>query len=127
MGERRASGRSRSRSAAFTQKAGQEDGRRGSGDRDQDPLPNPKQSPSQELPGYIAPLTSDLAVSVSADQPHRKRKRQSGSRERMSVRPPHREDLPNAPAEKRMRRAHCWGEVDSALCMLGSAGLMDCQ
>ncbi|KAL1249666.1 hypothetical protein QQF64_020671 [Cirrhinus molitorella] len=81
MGERRASGRSRSRSAAFTQKAGQEDGRRGSGDRDQDPLPNPKQSPSQELPGYIAPLTSDLAVSVSADQPHRKRKRQSGSQE----------------------------------------------
>ncbi|KAL1249668.1 hypothetical protein QQF64_020673 [Cirrhinus molitorella] len=62
MGERR--GRSRSRSAAFTQKAGQEDGRRGS-----------------ELPGYIAPLTSDLAVSVSADQPHRKRKRQSGSQE----------------------------------------------
>ncbi|KAK2885856.1 hypothetical protein Q8A67_016693 [Cirrhinus molitorella] len=81
MGERRASGRSRSRSAAFTQKAGQEDGRRGSGDRDQDPLPNPKQPPSQELPGYIAPLTSDLAVSVSADQPHRKRKRQSGSQE----------------------------------------------
>ncbi|RXN02777.1 serine threonine- kinase pim-3-like protein [Labeo rohita] len=45
----------------------------------------------------------------------------------MKVRPHHREDLPNAPVEKHMQRAHCWGEVDSALCMLGSAGLMDCQ
>ncbi|RXN36494.1 serine threonine- kinase pim-3-like protein [Labeo rohita] len=81
MSERPASGRSRSRSAAFTQTAGQEDGTRGSGDRDQDPLPNPNQPPSQELPGYIAPLPSDLAVSVSTDQPQRKRKRQNGSQE----------------------------------------------
>ncbi|RXN05534.1 serine threonine- kinase pim-3-like protein [Labeo rohita] len=81
MSERPASGRSRSRSAAFTQTAGQEDGTRGSGDQDQDPLPNPNQPPSQELPGYIAPLPSDLAVSVSTDQPQRKRKRQNGSQE----------------------------------------------
>ncbi|RXN08205.1 serine threonine- kinase pim-3-like protein [Labeo rohita] len=74
-------GRSRSRSAAFTQTAGQEVGRRGSGDAAKKPLPNPNQSLSQELPGYIAPLPSELAVSVSTDEPHRKRKWQSGSQE----------------------------------------------
>ncbi|XP_073770651.1 serine/threonine-protein kinase pim-3 isoform X2 [Danio rerio] len=26
-----------------------------------------------------------------------------------------------------LQRARCWDEVDSALCLLGSAGLMDCQ
>ncbi|KAL1246767.1 hypothetical protein QQF64_034292 [Cirrhinus molitorella] len=77
LGERR--GRSRSRSAAFTQTADQEVGRRGSGDGTQEPLPNPNQTLSQELPGYIAPLPSELAVSVSTDEPHRKRKWQSGS------------------------------------------------
>ncbi|KAL0176563.1 hypothetical protein M9458_028893, partial [Cirrhinus mrigala] len=61
-----------SRSAAFAQTAGQEVGRRGSGDGAQEPLTNPNQPLSQELPGYIAPLPSELAVSV-------KRKWQSGS------------------------------------------------
>ncbi|RXN38879.1 serine threonine- kinase pim-3-like protein [Labeo rohita] len=79
VGERRASGRSRSRSAAFTQTAGQEVVRRGSGDGAQEPLANPNLPLSQELPGYIAPLPSELAESVSTDQPHRKRKWQSGS------------------------------------------------
>ncbi len=74
-----ASGRSRSRSAAFSQSAAQEVGRHGSGDGAQEPLPNPNQPLSHELPGYIAPLPSELAVSVSTDQPHRKRKWQSGS------------------------------------------------
>ncbi|XP_073701127.1 serine/threonine-protein kinase pim-3-like [Garra rufa] len=82
FGERRASsGRSRSRSAAFTQTAAQDVERRGSGDGTQEPLTNPNQTLSQELPGYIAPLPSELAVSVSTDQPHRKRKWQSGSQE----------------------------------------------
>ncbi|XP_043088666.1 serine/threonine-protein kinase pim-3-like [Puntigrus tetrazona] len=67
MAERRVS-RSRSRSAAV-----QEVGRRVSGDHDQEPLPNQTQTPSQELPGYIAPLPSQLAISVSADQTNRKR------------------------------------------------------
>ncbi|ROL42593.1 Serine/threonine-protein kinase pim-3 [Anabarilius grahami] len=75
-----ASGRSRSRSGAFTQTASQEVGTHGSGDNnDQEPLPNPAQPLSQELPGYLAPLPSKLASSVSTDQTHRKRKRQSGS------------------------------------------------
>ncbi|XP_073699228.1 serine/threonine-protein kinase pim-3-like [Garra rufa] len=75
VSERR--GRSRCRSAAFTQTAIQDVGRRGSGNQDQQPLPNPTQPLS--LPGYIAPLPSELAVSVSTDQPNRKRKWQSGS------------------------------------------------
>ncbi|XP_043088636.1 serine/threonine-protein kinase pim-3-like, partial [Puntigrus tetrazona] len=79
----------------------QEVGRRVSGDHDQEPLPNQTQTPSQELPGYIAPLPSQLAVSVSADQTNRKRKWQSGSQE-ISVHPPHAEDLPSA------RRGRTW-------------------
>ncbi|XP_073701684.1 serine/threonine-protein kinase pim-3-like [Garra rufa] len=75
MGSHRS--RSRCRSAGFTQTAIQEVGRRGSGDQDQEPLPNPSQPLS--LPGYIAPLPSELAVSVSTDEPNRKRKWQSGS------------------------------------------------
>ncbi|RXN36705.1 serine threonine- kinase pim-3-like protein [Labeo rohita] len=74
-------GCSRSRSAAFTQTAGQEVGRCGSGDGAQEPLANSNLPLSQELPGYIAPLPSELAVSVSTDEPHRKRKWQSGSQE----------------------------------------------
>ncbi|KAL1282197.1 hypothetical protein QQF64_001000 [Cirrhinus molitorella] len=77
MSERRASGRSRCRSAAFTRTAIQEVGRRGSGNDNQEPLLNPTQPLS--LPGYIAPLPSELAVSVSTDEPNRKRKWQSGS------------------------------------------------
>ncbi|KAK9981144.1 hypothetical protein ABG768_000707 [Culter alburnus] len=77
MGERRASGRSRSRSAAFTQTASQEVGTHSFGDNDQEPLPNPAQPLSQELPGYLAPLPSELASSVSKDQTLGKRKRQS--------------------------------------------------
>ncbi|KAL0149405.1 hypothetical protein M9458_055290, partial [Cirrhinus mrigala] len=100
------SGRSRSRSAAFTQTAAQEDGRRGSGDRDQDPLANPNQPPSQELPGYIAPLPSDLAVSVSTDQPHRKRKRQSGSQEDERPSTSHRR-----PAKRSRREAYAKGPL----------------
>ncbi|XP_077075464.1 uncharacterized protein LOC143728273 [Siphateles boraxobius] len=74
---RKASGRSRSSRAASTQTAGQE--RLGSDDRDQDPLPDPTQTLSLELPGYLAPLSSVLSVSVSTGQADRKRKRQSGS------------------------------------------------
>ncbi|KAL0203539.1 hypothetical protein M9458_001557, partial [Cirrhinus mrigala] len=55
----------------------QEVGRRGSGNHHQEPLPNPTQPLS--LPVYIAPLSSELAVSASTYQPDRKRKRQSGS------------------------------------------------
>ncbi|XP_051771062.1 serine/threonine-protein kinase pim-2-like [Ctenopharyngodon idella] len=81
MGERRASGRSRSRSGAFTQTASQV-GTHGFGNNDQEPLPNPNQPLSQELPGYLAPLPSELASSVSTDhQTHRKRKWQSGSQQ----------------------------------------------
>lgn len=29
--------------------------------------------------------------------------------------------------QTRMQRAHCWETVDLALCLLGCAGLMDCQ
>ncbi|RXN07743.1 BEN domain-containing 2-like protein [Labeo rohita] len=117
MGERCASGHSRSRSAAFTQTAGQEDGRRGSGDLDQDPLPNPNQPPSQGLPGYKAPLPYDLAVSVSTDQPHRKRKRQSSSQE---------DECPSTsqqrPAKRSRREAYAKGPL------LGRGGfVMDCQ
>ncbi|XP_077100025.1 uncharacterized protein LOC143750739 [Siphateles boraxobius] len=74
---RKASGRSRSSGAASTQTTGQE--RLGSDDRDQDPLPDLTQTLSQELPGYLAPLSSVLSVSVSTGQADRKRKRQSGS------------------------------------------------
>ncbi|RXN02778.1 serine threonine- kinase pim-3-like protein [Labeo rohita] len=107
----------RSRSAAFTQTAGQEDGRRGSGDLDQDPLPNPNQPPSQGLPGYKAPLPYDLAVSVSTDQPHRKRKRQSSSQE---------DECPSTsqqrPAKRSRREAYAKGPL------LGRGGfVMDCQ
>ncbi|XP_067260193.1 serine/threonine-protein kinase pim-3-like [Chanodichthys erythropterus] len=81
MGERRASGRSRFRSTAFTQTASQEVGTLGFGDNDQEPLPNPAQPLSQELtlPGYLAPLPSELASSVSTYQ--RKRQRRSGSQQ----------------------------------------------
>ncbi|XP_073708524.1 serine/threonine-protein kinase pim-3-like [Garra rufa] len=89
MGERR--GRSKSRSVAFTQTAGQEDGRRGSGD---------------QLPGFIAPLSSDLAVSVSTDQPHRKRKRQSGSQEDGRLSTSHRR-----PAKCPRREAYAKGRL----------------
>ncbi|XP_067225198.1 serine/threonine-protein kinase pim-2-like [Chanodichthys erythropterus] len=76
---RTALGCSRTRSAAFTQTANQEVGTHGSGDNnDQEPLPNPNQPLSQELPGYLAPLPSELASSVSTDQTDRKRKWQSG-------------------------------------------------
>ncbi|KAG1962991.1 serine/threonine-protein kinase pim-3-like [Pimephales promelas] len=76
IGERGASGRSRSRRAASTQTAGQE--RLGSVDRE--PLPDPTtQAVSQELPGYLAPLSSVFAASVSTGKADRKRKRQSGS------------------------------------------------
>ncbi|XP_056114581.1 serine/threonine-protein kinase pim-3-like [Rhinichthys klamathensis goyatoka] len=73
IGER--GGRSRSSRAASTQTAGQE--RLGSDDGDQDPLPDPTQTLSQELPGYLAPLSS--VFSVSTGKADRKRKRQSGS------------------------------------------------
>ncbi|XP_048027131.1 serine/threonine-protein kinase pim-2-like isoform X2 [Megalobrama amblycephala] len=74
-----ASGRSRTRSAAFTQTANQEVGTHGSGDNnDQELLPNLTQPLSQELPGYLAPLPSELASSVSTDRAHKKRKWQSG-------------------------------------------------
>ncbi|XP_051748460.1 serine/threonine-protein kinase pim-3-like [Ctenopharyngodon idella] len=77
-----ASGHSRSRSGAFTQTASQEVGTHGSGDNnDQEPLANPAQPLSRELPGYLAPLPSELASSVSKDQTHRKRKRQNGSQQ----------------------------------------------
>ncbi|XP_026128406.1 serine/threonine-protein kinase pim-3-like isoform X1 [Carassius auratus] len=98
LGERRGSGRSRSRSAAVSQTDDQELERRGSGDGAQEPLPNPNQPLSQELPGYIAPLPSELAVSVSTDQPHRKRKWQSGSQEDEHPSPSYRR------AAKRSRR-----------------------
>ncbi|KAL0176685.1 hypothetical protein M9458_029015, partial [Cirrhinus mrigala] len=75
-------------SAAFTQTAGQEVGRRGSGDGAQEPLPNPNQPLSQELPGYIAPLPSELAVSVGR-----------AAARAMNVHPPLTEEQLNAPAE----------------------------
>ncbi|XP_077104698.1 uncharacterized protein LOC143757774 [Siphateles boraxobius] len=78
MGERGASGRSRSRRAAFSQTAGQEVWRPGSDDRDQDPLPDPTQTQSQDLPGYLTPLSSE-SVSVSTGQADRRRTRKSGS------------------------------------------------
>ncbi|ROL03929.1 Serine/threonine-protein kinase pim-3 [Anabarilius grahami] len=52
-------------------------GTHGFGDNDQEPLPNPNQPLSQELPGYLAPLPSELASSVSTEQTDRKRKWQS--------------------------------------------------
>ncbi|XP_050952811.1 serine/threonine-protein kinase pim-3 [Labeo rohita] len=106
MGERQAAGRSRSRSAAFTQTAGQEEGRRGSGDRDQKPLSNPNQPLSQELPGFIAPLPSDLAVSVSTDQPNKKRKWQSGSQEDERPSTSH-----GRPAKRSRREAYAKGPL----------------
>ncbi|XP_073774347.1 serine/threonine-protein kinase pim-3-like isoform X2 [Danio rerio] len=70
MGERRASGRSRSRSAAFTQTAaldiGTHDG-------------------TAELPSHLAPLPSQLAESVSTDQRNKKRKWQSDSQQMQST------------------------------------------
>ncbi|ROL03941.1 Serine/threonine-protein kinase pim-2, partial [Anabarilius grahami] len=79
---RTALGRSRPRSAAFTQTANQEVGTHGSGDNnDQEPLPNLTPPLSQELPGYLAPLPSELASSVSTDLAHRKRKWQGGSQQ----------------------------------------------
>ncbi|XP_067299316.1 uncharacterized protein [Pseudorasbora parva] len=83
MGERGASGRSRSRRAALSQTAGQEVWRPGSDDRDR-PLPDPTQTQIQiqELPTHSAPLSSVLSVSVSAGQADRKREEwQSGSRQ----------------------------------------------
>ncbi|KAK2915898.1 hypothetical protein Q8A67_000272 [Cirrhinus molitorella] len=71
-----------------------------------DPLPNPNQPPSQELPGYIPPLPSDLAVSVSTDQPHRKRKRQSGSQEDERPSTSHRR-----PAKRSRREAYAKGPL----------------
>ncbi|XP_073778637.1 serine/threonine-protein kinase pim-3-like isoform X1 [Danio rerio] len=73
MGERRASGRSRSRSAAFTQAAVQ-DVWTHDGDGE-------TRTVSRELPGFVAPLSSLLAESLSADQGNRKRKWQSGSQQ----------------------------------------------
>ncbi|KAL1246823.1 hypothetical protein QQF64_034805 [Cirrhinus molitorella] len=94
MSERRASGRSRCRSAAFTRTAIQEVGRRGSGNHDRELLPNPSQPLS--LPGYIAPLPSELAVSVSTDEPNRKRKWQSGSQ---------RDDCPSTSSRRPAKRS----------------------
>ncbi|XP_021328367.2 serine/threonine-protein kinase pim-3 isoform X4 [Danio rerio] len=74
MGERRASGRSRSRSVAFTQTSA---------------LDADTRDGTTELPGYLAPLSSELADSVSTDQ--RKRKRRSSSQQTASTssrRPP---------------------------------------
>ncbi|XP_058643344.1 serine/threonine-protein kinase pim-3-like [Onychostoma macrolepis] len=105
-GEKRASGRSRSRSAAFSQAAAQEVGRRGSGDGAQEPLPNPNQPLNQELPGYIVPLPSELAVSVSTDQAHRKRKWQSGSQEDKRPSPSYRR-----PAKRSRREAYVKGPL----------------
>ncbi|KAL1277613.1 hypothetical protein QQF64_024286 [Cirrhinus molitorella] len=64
------------------------------------------QPPSQELPGYIPPLPSDLAVSVSTDQPHRKRKRQSGSQEDERPSTSHRR-----PAKRSRREAYAKGPL----------------
>nr|XP_021326805.1 serine/threonine-protein kinase pim-3-like isoform X1 [Danio rerio]XP_021331757.1 serine/threonine-protein kinase pim-3-like isoform X1 [Danio rerio]XP_021331760.1 serine/threonine-protein kinase pim-3-like isoform X1 [Danio rerio] len=71
MGENRS--RSRSRSSAFIQAAVQ-DVRTHDGDGE-------TQTVSQELDGFLAPLPSPLAKSVSTDQGNRKRKRQSGSQQ----------------------------------------------
>ncbi|XP_056309572.1 serine/threonine-protein kinase pim-3-like [Danio aesculapii] len=71
MGENRS--RSRSRSTAFIQAAVQ-DVWTHDGDGE-------TQTVSQELDGFLAPLPSLLAESVSTDQGNRKRKRQSGSQQ----------------------------------------------
>ncbi|KAF4118632.1 hypothetical protein G5714_000683 [Onychostoma macrolepis] len=84
----------------------QEVGRRGSGNNDQKLLPNPTQPLSQEVPGYIAPLPSELAVSVSADQANRKKKWQSGSQgdERPST-------LCRRPTKRSCREAYVMGPL----------------
>uniref|UniRef100_A0A8C1B6W3 non-specific serine/threonine protein kinase n=1 Tax=Cyprinus carpio carpio TaxID=630221 RepID=A0A8C1B6W3_CYPCA len=106
VGERRGPGRSRSGSAAVSQTAAQEVGGRGSGDGAQEPLPNPNQPLSQELPGYIAPLPSESAASASTDQPHRKRKWQSGSQEDERPSPSYRR-----PAKRSRREAYVKGPL----------------
>ncbi|XP_048017573.1 serine/threonine-protein kinase RAD53-like isoform X3 [Megalobrama amblycephala] len=73
-------GASRSRRASSSQTAGQEVWRPGSDDRHQDPLPDPTQTLSQELPGYLTPLPSE-SVFVSTGQDHWRRKWQSGSQQ----------------------------------------------
>ncbi|KAK9969867.1 hypothetical protein ABG768_028009, partial [Culter alburnus] len=75
------SGRSRSRRAASSQTAGQEVWRPGSDDRVQDPLPDPTQTLSQEISGYLTPLPSEFSVFVSTGQDHWRRKWQSGSQQ----------------------------------------------
>ncbi|XP_051762566.1 uncharacterized protein LOC127519128 isoform X7 [Ctenopharyngodon idella] len=99
-GERGASGSSRSRRAASCQTAGQELWRPGSGDHDQDPLPDPTQTLSQEISGYLTPLPSDFSVFVSTGQDHWRRKWQSGSQQSPD------DGRPSTPFKRLVKRSH---------------------
>ncbi|XP_048048877.1 uncharacterized protein LOC125269879 [Megalobrama amblycephala] len=111
-GERVASGRSRSRRAASSQTAGQEVWRPGSDDCVQDPLPDPTQTLSQEISGYLTPLPSEFSVFVSTGQDHWRRKWQSGSQQSPD------DGRPSTPFKRLDKRSHRGPTASTSGCAL---------
>ncbi|XP_048031385.1 uncharacterized protein LOC125258473 isoform X3 [Megalobrama amblycephala] len=105
-------GASRSRRASSSQTAGQEVWRPGSDDRHQDPLPDPTQTLSQELPGYLTPLPSE-SVFVSTGQDHWRRKWQSGSQQSPD------DGRPSTP----FKRPATWSHRDSSAGIMSTSSL----